>query len=105
MTVIRSKPPESAPFRQYCHTDESIYQEGFKSGSEWPKHWNHIPGGPYVPRDHKDHHPDWREHCQLLERHRKIWLQGWRDGVKTLKPFRRDLRRLLDREMMAKLAS
>ena len=37
------------PFELYNKTDEEAEAEGYKSGLNWPAHWNHVPGGPYVP--------------------------------------------------------
>ena len=98
--------PADAPFRQYAKTDQDVFQEGFERGATWPVEWNHLPGGPWVPdlgsaqlRD-----PDWRTYCLLLERHNKIWLEGWRKGVKTIRPRRRDIKKLLDIQVIKKLS-
>lgn len=75
-----------APYRKYSKTDDSVYDDGFKSGLEWPVKWNHRPGGPWVPRvsdyELKNSHPDWIEHVETLNRHNKIWLKGWEDGLR-----------------------
>lgn len=93
-----------APFRSYAHTDETIYADGFKSGSNWAPHWNHLPGGPWMPDIGENAHPDWREYCLLLKRHNKIWLAGWRAGVKTIRPVRRDIKKLLSIAVIEKLS-
>ena len=94
-----------APFRSYAHTDETIYQCGFDSGANWHPHWNHLPGGPWNPEPSPNADPDWVAHCEVLKRHNKIWLAGWRAGVKTIRPVRREIKKLLSIAVIEKLTA
>lgn len=61
-------------------SEESAYQEGYNRGFTWPKHWAHMPGGPYITQG-------LAHGCSALidqeRRAHKSWMQGWRDGFKA----------------------
>lgn len=74
----------TAPFRKYNKTDAQAYAEGVQAGLTWRDHWNHKPGGPWVPsisdNDIKHGCPDWANYCLTLRRHKQLYLQGWEEG-------------------------
>lgn len=41
---------------------------GYTEGLNWPAHWKHTPGGPYIYKDQTS------KECHLS------WLEGWRQG-------------------------
>lgn len=102
--VIR-RPPDTAPFRQYAKTDEQVRADGYQRGLEWPAVWNHVPGGPYAPdTPSREEHQDWIDYCHLLQRHRRLWLDGWHQGVKEAAKTNKDLRRMLNKLVYNKLS-
>lgn len=99
------KPPADAPFRFYNRTDEECYEGGFKMGNTWPLHWNHVPGGPYVPTPYPDDHPDWVAYCDLLARHHAEWMRGWWDGIREAAKISPGHRRFLNRIVLERLVA
>lgn len=87
-----------APFRKYDKTDESVRKDGYESGLNWRETWDHLPGGPYVPRTDRysrsDSHPDWVAYCELLAHHNRVWLEGWHEGFKEAARRRPAIKRL-----------
>ena len=74
---------ETAPYRSYKMTDAQAYASGVQSGLTWRAHWNHKPGGPWVPAQSdidRGRCPDWDEYVDARRRHRKLYLQGWEEG-------------------------
>lgn len=96
-----------APFRQYKKTDSQVFQDGMESARFWRSHWNHLPGGPWVPNisdyDRQFTCQDWLEHCETLKRHNRIWLQGWHDGMKLHHPAQ--YKRIVGKAVYDKLAA
>lgn len=99
----------NAPFRQYRETDESIYKDGYESGLNWPAKWNHVPGGPYYPKDNQgrtgvEQHPDWNAYCRLLRHHHTVWIQAWYAGFAENAKRDPAIKRLRSHLLMDKLA-
>lgn len=99
------RPRDDAPFRRYKKTDAQAFDEGYSTGLGWPAGWAHVPGGPYVPKlNTVRDHPDWQEYCRVLERHNRLWLDGWHKGVKEAAKTNRDLRQMLNNLVYIKLS-
>lgn len=98
---------ETAPYKQYKHTDTSMFQDGVESGRAWRSHWNHLPGGPWVPKVDRynltNSCEDWLEYCETLKRHNQIWLDGWRAGMKAHHP--EQLQRIVSKTVYDKVAA
>jgi hypothetical protein len=96
-----------APFRKYDKTDESVWNDGYESGFNWPVRWNHLPGGPWFPREASVNHmshPDWVAYVALLKHHNKVWLEGWHRGFKEAAIVRPEIRKMRDKLVLQKLA-
>ncbi len=105
---MMSKLSPTAPFRSYKKTDDDVYQDGIASAKDWQPHWNHMPGGPYVPSMPSENQiqfmdPDWVAYCKLRAHHNKVWIDGWIAGMKVYN--RNQARRILGKEIYTKLAA
>ena len=91
-------------FELYNKTDEEAEADGYESGLNWPAHWNHVPGGPYVPdvrpyeRDEK-----WVAYCETRRRHRELYLKGWHRGFAKAAENKASIRRLRNKLVMNKI--
>jgi hypothetical protein len=80
------------------------FADGYESGLNWKKSWDHLPGGPYVPMvsvNPGSH--EWNEHCRLCEQHRQKWLEGWRQGIRDGGNMTPNLKKLIDEKVLSKL--
>lgn len=68
--------------KNYDTEVQESYDDGYKTGLEWPEKWNHRPGGPFVfSADYKDT-VEWKQKARLSADKNKAWLRGWDDGKK-----------------------
>ncbi len=59
-------------------TIEEAYKDGIITGTTWPEHWKHEPGGPWVSKH------DQSNRFNALELHQtnvhRAWIKGWHKG-------------------------